>query len=57
LIGYFFGKKWKLLESWLGPAVLYLIFAGLVIVVLGVLFRHSLSGYWVRIFPKKRQGK
>ena len=55
LIGYFFGKKWKLLESWLGPTALYLIFAGLVIVVLSVLFRYSLSGYWARIFPKKRQ--
>jgi len=34
LIGYFFGKKWKLLVAWLGPTALYLIFAGLVIVVL-----------------------
>jgi membrane-associated protein len=57
LIGYFFGKKWKLLESWLRPAALYLILAGLVIVVLSVLFRHSLFGYWARIFQKKRQGK
>jgi membrane protein DedA with SNARE-associated domain len=24
LIGYFFGKKWKLLEAWLGPTALYL---------------------------------
>jgi membrane protein DedA with SNARE-associated domain len=43
LIGYFFGKKWKLLESWLGPTALYLIFAGLVIVVLSVLFRACLK--------------
>jgi len=57
LIGYFFGNKWKLLESWMGPTALYLIFAGLVIVVLSLLFRHFLSGYWVRIFPKKRQGE
>ena len=26
LIGYFFGKKWKLLEAWLGPTAFYLIF-------------------------------
>jgi membrane protein DedA with SNARE-associated domain len=57
LIGYFFGKKWKLLESWLGPTALYLIFAGLVVVVLSLLFRHFLSGYWARIFPKKQQGQ
>jgi membrane protein DedA with SNARE-associated domain len=57
LIGYFFGKQWKLFKSWLGPAALYLIFAGLLVVVLGVLFRHSLSGYWLKVFPKKQPGK
>ena len=57
LIGYFFGKKWKLLEAWLGPAALYLIFAGIILLVLGVIFRHSVSGYWVRLFPKRRQRK
>ena len=57
LLGYFFGKKWKLLEAWLGPTALYLIFAGLVIVVLGVIFRNSLSGYWARLFPKGHQHK
>ena len=57
LIGYFFGKKWKLLEAWLGPTALYLILAGLVIVVLGVIFRNSVSGYWARLFPKSRQQK
>jgi membrane protein DedA with SNARE-associated domain len=57
LIGYFFGKKWKLLEAWLGPTALYLILAGLVIVVLAVIFRNSLSGFWTRLFLKKRQQK
>jgi membrane protein DedA with SNARE-associated domain len=57
LLGYFFGKKWKLLEAWLGPTALYLILAGLVIVVLGVIFRNSVSGYWARLFPKKQQQK
>jgi len=57
LIGYFFGKRWKLLEAWLGPAALYVILAGLVIVVLGVIFRHSLSGFWARLFPKRHRQK
>ena len=52
LTGYFFGKKWKLLEAWLGPAALYLILAGLVIVVFAAIFRNSLSGFWSRLFPK-----
>jgi membrane protein DedA with SNARE-associated domain len=57
LIGYFFGKKWKLLVAWLGPTALYLILAGLVIVVLAVIFRHSVSGFWARLFPKGQQHK
>jgi membrane protein DedA with SNARE-associated domain len=57
LIGYFFGKKWKLLEAWLGPTALYLMFAGLIVVILGLIFRHSVSGYWVRLFPIRRQQK
>src|ERR1035441_8702744 len=48
LIGYFFGKKWKLLEAWLGPTALYLIFAGIIMVVFAVIFRNSVSGYWAR---------
>jgi membrane protein DedA with SNARE-associated domain len=57
LIGYFFGKKWKHFEAWLGPTALYLILAGMVIVVLAVIFRHSLSGFLARLFPKRRQRK
>ena len=51
LIGYLFGKKWKLLEAWLGSTAFYLIFAGLVIVVFAAIFRHSVSGYWARLLP------
>jgi len=57
LIGYFFGKKWKLLEAWLGPTRLYLILAGIALIVLGVIFRHSLSGFLTRLFSKKRKRK
>ena len=57
LIGYFFGKKWKLLEAWLGPTALYLILAGLTLIVLGVIFRHSLSKFLVRLFSKTRKRK
>jgi membrane protein DedA with SNARE-associated domain len=57
LIGYFFGKKWKLLEAWLGPTALYLIFAGIILIVLGVIFRHSVSGFWARHSSKNRQRK
>jgi membrane protein DedA with SNARE-associated domain len=57
LIGYFFGKKWKRLEAWLGPTALYLILAGIALIVLGVFFRHSLSKFLVRLFSKTRKRK
>jgi membrane protein DedA with SNARE-associated domain len=52
LLGYFFGKQWKRLVAWLGPVPLYLMLAAIILIVLGVLFRHSLSGFWVRRFSK-----
>ena len=57
LLGYFFGKQWKLFESWLGPTALYLILAGMVIVVLGVIFGNSLSRFWERVCFKNRKRK
>jgi membrane-associated protein len=52
LIGYFFGKKWKLLQAWLGPTVLYVILAGITLIVLGIIFRHTLSRYAARLSSK-----
>jgi membrane protein DedA with SNARE-associated domain len=57
LIGYFFGKKWKLLQAWLGPTALYLILAGITLITLGVIFRPYLSELLARLFPKKRKRK
>jgi membrane protein DedA with SNARE-associated domain len=53
LIGYFFGRKWKLIEAWLGPTALYMILAGVALLVLGGMCRHSLSRLLMRLFPKK----
>ncbi|MGZ7080010.1 MAG: DedA family protein [Thermoanaerobaculia bacterium] len=55
LLGYFFGKKWKLLKAWLGPTALYLILAGLALIAVGVIFRRPLYALVRRIFAKKRQ--
>jgi membrane protein DedA with SNARE-associated domain len=54
LLGYSFGKKWKLLEAWLGPTALYLILAGIALAVVVVVFRRSLSGVGLPLFSKKR---
>jgi hypothetical protein len=32
-------------------------FAEIILMVLGVIFKHSLSGFWTRFFSKKRKGK
>jgi membrane protein DedA with SNARE-associated domain len=55
LLGYFFGKKWKLLRAWLGPTVLYVILAAITLIVLGIIFRHTLSGYVARLSSKGRK--
>ncbi len=55
LIGYFFGKKWLLLQAWLGPTALYLILAGIVLVGLGAFFRSFILGFLTRLFSKKKQ--
>jgi uncharacterized membrane protein YdjX (TVP38/TMEM64 family) len=57
LIGYVFGKKWKLLQAWFGPTALYLILAGITLIALGVIFRPYLSELLARLFPKKRKRK
>jgi membrane protein DedA with SNARE-associated domain len=55
LLGYFFGKRWKLLEARLGPTEIYLSLAGMTLIVLGVVFRHSVSGFCERLHSKKRE--
>jgi len=57
LIGYFFGKEWKLLEARLGPTGLYLILTGITLIAFGVIFRHSLSRLLVRVPSKTRNQK
>jgi hypothetical protein len=42
----FFGEEWKFVEAWLGPTWLYLILSGITVIVLGVIFRHSLSEFF-----------
>jgi membrane protein DedA with SNARE-associated domain len=55
LIGYFFGRKWEALEAWLGPTALYLIAGGIVLLALGVVFRHCLAKLWDRLFAQKKK--
>jgi membrane protein DedA with SNARE-associated domain len=54
LIGYFFGKEWKWLVARLGSTMLYLILAGLALLVLGLIYRKSLSVLLARHFSKEQ---
>jgi membrane-associated protein len=54
LLGYWFGKKWKLFAAWLGPTAFYLLLGGIALVVLGVIFRHRLSKFLGRLFSRGR---
>ena len=54
LLGYWFGKKWKIFIAWLGPTACYLLVAGIAFVLLGVIFRHRFSKLLVRLFSGRR---
>ena len=54
LIGYFFGKQWLLLETWLSSATLYLILAGAALVILSVIFGCFIFRKWTSPFTKAR---
>jgi membrane protein DedA with SNARE-associated domain len=58
LIGYFFGKQWKHFEAWLGSTTLYLIVAGIVVLlVAGAVFRKSLAESWAALRHKRKSRK
>jgi membrane protein DedA with SNARE-associated domain len=54
LLGYWFGKSWKLFVAWLGPTASYLVLGGIALVVVSVIFRHRLSKFLVRLFSSSR---
>ena len=57
LIGYFFGKQWNHFEVWLGRTTIYLLLAGIaLLLLLGVIFRKSLAGLWAELrFSRKKR--
>jgi len=42
MLGYFLGKKWQLLQAWLGPTALYATMAAIALIFLGIVFRKAL---------------
>ena len=55
LIGYFFGREWTRFAARLGPTALSLMLAGIVLIVLlGVIFRKSVAGFWTQLKQKRK---
>ena len=55
LIGYFFRKQWEIIDAWLGSETLYLILAGVALIILSVIFRHIFSRKGMFPFSKSRR--
>ena len=56
LLGYFFGKKWKIIQAWLSPTLLYVLAGLAAAMVLCIIFRHGLRRFATRMSLKKRIG-
>jgi membrane protein DedA with SNARE-associated domain len=53
LLGYFLGKQWKLLQTWLLPTAIFAIMSALALIVLCFSFRHRLSRYFTHLFSRQ----
>jgi membrane protein DedA with SNARE-associated domain len=53
MLGYFLGKKWQLLQAWLGPTALYATMAAIALIFLGIVFRKALLRYGARFSSKR----
>jgi membrane-associated protein len=56
LVGHFFGRRWKVIEAWLGSTTLYAILVAVAFVACGVVFRHSLTRWPHGIGLKRQRG-
>ncbi len=45
LVGYFFGQKWEIFKSWLGPIALYAVLIFAALLTLGVFLRHAVHAF------------
>lgn len=46
-LGYFFGEKWELFKSWIGPVALYGILIAGALLTLGLFLRRSIRQLWL----------
>lgn len=53
MAGYFFGQKWEIFKSWLGPAAFYIILITAAILGLALFLRHSIRAFFDGLSGKK----
>lgn len=63
LAGYFFGQRWEIFKSWIGPVAFYILLIAAALLVLVLFLRHSIHSFleenrvkrWFAFFfPKKK---
>ncbi len=52
-VGYYFGQQLGILQTWLGPLFLWVVLLAVVLVILWLLFRHSIHTFLVGLGHKK----
>ncbi len=59
LVGYFFGQRWELFKSWIGPVALYTILIAAALFSLGLFLRHSIRDFFDSFSSRKeaKRGK
>ncbi len=54
LVGYFFGQRWELFKSWIGPVALYSLLIAAALFSLGLFLRHSIRSFFAGFSSKKK---
>ena len=53
LAGYFFGQKWQIFKSWLGPVAFYALLITAALLFLALFLRHSVRSFFESFSSKK----
>jgi membrane protein DedA with SNARE-associated domain len=54
LVGYFFGQRWELFKSWIGPVALYTLLIAAALFSLGLFLRHSIRTFFSGFSSRKK---
>jgi membrane protein DedA with SNARE-associated domain len=55
LVGYFFGQKWEIFKSWIGPVAFYALLIAAALLILFLFLRHSVRSFFDSFSVKKNK--